>query len=103
MLTKKLLIAMMFVLMLAAGGLQAGGDAARGAELSSNCTDCHGEDGKGDEEVPALAGMDADVHAKKLADYQSGALEGEMADYVGDLSAQDMADLAAYYATLPSD
>ena len=38
-----------------------------------------------------------------LADYQSGALEGEMADYVGDLSEQDMADLAAYYATLPGN
>ena len=59
MLTKKLLIATMFVLMLAAGGVQAGGDAARGAELSSDCVDCHGDDGKGDEEVPALAGMDA--------------------------------------------
>ncbi len=103
MLTKKLLIVMMFVLILAAGGVQAGGDAARGAELSSNCTDCHGDDGKGDEEVPALAGMDAAVHAKMLADYQSGALEGEMADYVGDLSEQDMADLAAYYATLPAE
>jgi len=101
MLTNKLLISMMFILMLAAGGVQAGGDAARGAELSSNCVDCHGADGKGDEEVPALAGMDAAVQAQMLADYQSGALEGEMADYVGDLSEQDMADLAAYYATLP--
>jgi len=49
MLTKKLLIAMMFILMLAAGGVQAGGDAARGAELSSDCADCHGDEGKGDE------------------------------------------------------
>ena len=101
MLTKKLLIAMMFILMLAAGGVQAGGDAARGAELASDCADCHGDDGKGDEDVPAIAGMDAAEHAKKLADYKSGAVESEMADYVGDLSEQDMTDLAAYYATLP--
>jgi cytochrome c553 len=102
MLTKKLLIAMMFILLLAAGGVQAGGDAARGAELATDCADCHGADGKGDEDMPALAGLDAAEHAQKLADYKSGALEGEMADYVGDLSEQDMADLAAYYATLPA-
>jgi cytochrome c553 len=101
MLTKKLLIAMMFILVLAAGGVQAGGDAARGAELASDCADCHGADGKGDEDMPALAGMDAAEHAKKLADFKSGAVESEMADFVGDLSEQDMADLAAYYATLP--
>ncbi len=102
MLTRKLLIAMMFILMLAAGGVQAGGDAARGAELATDCADCHGADGKGDADTPAIAGMDAAVQAKMLADYKSGALEGDMTDYVGDLSEQDMADLAAYYATLPA-
>jgi cytochrome c553 len=101
MLTKKLLIAMVFISMLAASGVQAGGDAARGAELASDCADCHGDDGKGDEDMPSIAGMNAAEHAKKLADYKSGAVESEMADYVGDLSEQDMTDLAAYYATLP--
>jgi len=101
--TRKLLIAMMFMLMLVAGSVQAGGDAARGAELSSDCADCHGADGKGDDDIPALAGMDAAEHAKKLADYKSGAIEGDMTDFVGDLSEQDMADLAAYFATLPCD
>lgn len=102
MLTKKLLIAMMFILMFAAGGVQAGGDAARGAELATDCADCHGADGMGDEDIPGIAGMDAAEHAKMLADYQSGAVESEMADYVGDLSEQDIADIAAYYATLPA-
>ena len=101
MLTKKLLSAMMVVLLLAAGGVQAGGDPVRGAELASDCADCHGDDGKGDEDMPALAGMDATEHAKKLADFKSGTIESEMADYVGDLSEKDMTDLAAYYATLP--
>ena len=100
MLTKKLIIAMMFILMLAAGSVQAGGDAAKGQELAADCGDCHGEDGLGDEDFPALAGMDAAAHAKKLADFQSGAVESEMVDYVEGLSEQDMADIAAYYATL---
>ena len=100
MLTKKLIIAMMFILMLAAGSVQAGGDAAKGAELAADCADCHGDDGMGDEDFPKLAGMDAAKHAKLLADFKSGAVESEMADYVEDLSEQDMHDIAAYYATL---
>ena len=98
MLIKKILIAMMFVLMLGAGSVQAGGDAARGAELAADCADCHGDDGMGDEDFPQLAGMDAKEHAQKLADFQGS--DSEMADYVEGLSEQDMADLAAYYATL---
>ena len=47
MLTKRILIAMMFILMLAAGAVQAGGDAAKGAELAVDCADCHGDDGMG--------------------------------------------------------
>ena len=102
MLTRKLIIAMMFILMLAAGGVQAGGDAAKGAELAVDCADCHGDDGKGDEDIPSIAGMDAAKHAKALADFKSGAVESEdMIDYTEDLSEQDMADLGAYYATLP--
>lgn len=101
MLSKKLIIAMMFALMLAAGSAQADGDVANGKALSVDCADCHGDDGLGDEEVPGIAGMDAAAHAKKLADFKSGAIESEMADYVGDLSEQDMLDIAAYYATLP--
>ena len=104
MLTKKLIIAMMFILMLAAGSVQAGGDAAKGQELAVDCADCHGDDGMGDEDIPTIAGMDAAEHAKALADFKSGAREDEeenMIDSVADLSEQDMADLAAYYATLP--
>jgi cytochrome c553 len=47
--------------------------------------------------------MDAAAHAKKLADFQSGAVDSEMADYVEGLSEQDFADLAAYFATLPAE
>jgi len=103
MLSKKLIIAMMFILMLAAGGVQAGGDAANGKTLSADCADCHGENGLGDEDVPGIAGMDAAEQAQKLADFKSGAVESEMVDYVAELSEQDMLDLAAYYATLPAN
>ena len=98
--TKISLVSLMVTLMLCVGGVWAGGDAERGAELAADCSDCHGEDGKGDEEVPAIAGMDAAKLAKLLADFKSGAVESEMVDFVGDISEQDMADIAAYYASL---
>jgi len=101
--TIRLMIAMLFVLMLAAGPVQAGGDAARGAELAGDCGDCHGEDGMGDEDNPKLAGMDKAAFVSALEGYKSGEREDEsgmMADYAADLSEQDMADLAAYYNSL---
>ncbi len=104
MLTKRIIFALMFILMLAAGGVQAGGDAAKGAELAVDCADCHGDDGLGDEDIPAIAGMDAAEQLKELMDFKSGAREdedGDMTDSVEDLSEQDMADIAAYFATLP--
>ena len=106
MLSKKLMFAMMFILMLAAGGVLAGGDVAKGEELAVDCADCHGDDGLGDEDVPAIAGMDAAEQLKELMAFKSGEREdeeGDMLDSVEDLSEQDMADLAAYYATLPGE
>ena len=106
MLSEKLIIVMMLFLMLAAGGVQAGGDAANGQALATDCADCHGDDGLGDEDIPAIAGMGAAEHAQALADFKSGARPDEdemMVDSVADLSEQDMADLAAYYATLPGN
>jgi cytochrome c553 len=104
MLTKRLLFAVMFILMLAAGGVQAGGDAARGAELAAaDCADCHGDDGMGDEDNPKIAGLDAAKHVELLKGYKSGEIPDEdemMIDSVSGLSDQDMADLAAYYAGL---
>ena len=101
--TLRLMIAMMFVLMLAAGSVQAGGDATRGAELAVDCADCHGEDGMGDEDNPKIAGMDEAEFVGALKGYKSGEREDEsgmMADYAVDLSEQDMADLAAYFKSL---
>ena len=79
--------------------------AARGQQVyAAHCADCHGDDGKGDGgETPAIAGMDEAAHVAALAAYKSGEREDEsgmMAMYAEDLSEQDMADLAAYFATM---
>ena len=102
----RMIFALIFVLMLAAGTLQAGGDPARGQELSADCADCHGDDGMGDDEFPRLAGLDPAEHVADLKGFASGERVDEsdmMGDIASELSEQDMADLAAYYATLGND
>jgi cytochrome c553 len=101
--TTRLIIALAFALMLAAGSALAGGDAARGQELSVDCVDCHGEDGKGDDETPAIAGMDEAEHIAALKAFASGERIDEtemMGDIAKELSEEDMACLAAYYKSL---
>ena len=102
--TNRIILALTIILLLAAGPLMAGGDAANGEALSPDCAMCHGDDGKGDGgDTPALAGMDEAAHVAALKGYASGEREdasGMMADYAAALSEQDMVDLAAYYAAL---
>jgi len=86
---------------LAAGPAWAGGDAAAGKELSADCADCHGEDGKGDEDFPAIAGMAEADFIKAMKEYADGTRSDKMmAKAAKKLSDQELADLAAYYATL---
>jgi cytochrome c553 len=101
--TTKMIFAVLFILLATAGTVQAGGDAARGGELAVDCVDCHGEDGKGDDETPAIAGMDEAEQIAALKAYASGERIDEtemMGDIAKELSEQDMADLAAYYKSL---
>jgi cytochrome c553 len=99
----RFLIAALVILLLAVGTVQAGGDAANGQALSEDCAGCHGDDGKGDEDNPPLAGLGEAYQVEQLKAFASGERVDEdemMGMYAEDLSEQDMADLAAYYATL---
>lgn len=99
----RMIVAVLFLLLAAAGSVQAGGDAARGGELAIDCVDCHGEDGKGDDETPSIAGMDEAEQIAALKAYASGERIDEtemMGDIASALGEQDMADLAAYYKSL---
>jgi cytochrome c553 len=106
MLSKKLIVAALFVLMLAAGAVQAEGDPAAGAALADDCVDCHGEDGKGDEDYPPLVGFPDAYLIAQLKAFRSGERVDEdemMPMYAEDLSDQEIADLAAYYASLSAE
>ncbi len=103
MLARKIVFSVMFALLMVSAAAQAGGDAANGEKLAANCVDCHGADGKGIDDAPAIAGLDETEHFEMLKGYKSGEREDEagvMQMFTEELSEQDMADLAAYYATL---
>jgi cytochrome c553 len=78
----------------------ANGRAARGEFVALNCTVCHGAHGiSSTADVPTLAGMDAAVIYKQLADFRTGKRAFGVMNGIGlALTAQDAADVAAYYA-----
>ena len=81
---------------------QAAGDPAAGRKAAVQCQACHGLDGKAKiPEAPNLAGQTEPYLAKALGDYRTGERKNEvMALVAPKLSDQDIADLAAYYASL---
>ena len=104
MMTRRLLIAALFILMLAAGGVQAAGDPVRGKELGEFCHECHGDDLLGEDDVPAIAGMDEAAMFKEMMAFKSGERVDEYEDMVENVekfNEQELADLAAYFSTLP--
>jgi len=68
------------------------------------CQACHGMDGlsAASAEYPKLAGQHRDYLAKALRDYKSGARKNPiMGAMAQPLTAQDIDNMAAYYATQP--
>ena len=99
---------LMISALLAAGALVASpawtADVAAGKKIAeAACADCHGDDGKGDDENPSIAGWPVDKFTKSMVEYQDGTntKDAKMAKAAKKLSAADVANVAAYYATLP--
>ena len=80
------------------------GDAFRGLLLARRCNHCHGEEGFSS--VPAfpnLAGEDRLSFWKQMQDFRSGKRASPVMQGIAEgFSARDSADLAAYYAMLPT-
>jgi cytochrome c553 len=76
-------------------------DAARGKEISTVCSACHGVDGNSPTpDFPIIAGQHAEYLYRSLLDYKLGN-RGDpiMQGQVAELSRADMRDLAAYFAS----
>ena len=77
--------------------------AAGAAKAKEVCAACHGMDGNSPTpDYPKLGGQYEDYLAKALRDYKSGARKNAiMAGFAGALTKQDIANLAAHYASQP--
>lgn len=74
----------------------------RGATLAQRCAICHGPTGLSRADSPNLAGQYASVIYKQMLDFRSGARTSAiMSPFAAQLSDQEIADVAAYYAYLP--
>ena len=89
------------VTLLAIGTAQAAGDAQAGKVKAAMCAACHGVNGEGIAANPALAGKKEDQLIQAMKEYKSGQRDNAvMKGILSSLSDQDLANLAAYYASL---
>lgn len=77
------------------------GDATAGASKAAVCAACHGMDGNSaDPQYPKLAGQHEQYIARQLALFKSGERQNAiMLGFAAPLSAQDMRDIGAYFAS----
>ena len=92
--------------MLAFAPVHAADVAAGKAMAEEVCADCHGDDGKGDDESPDIAKLTSKEFVTAIQEFQSGKRNDpdkdaqKMVRAAKRLSAEDVANLAAYYQTL---
>ena len=89
----------------AQAGISTGNAAAGKAKATTVCAACHGTDGNKtlDNTYPRLAGQYADYLAKALHDYKSGKRKNPiMIGQAQGLSDEEIADVAAYFGSLPA-
>lgn len=79
-----------------AGNIKAG----KAKATSMKCSKCHAENGQGDDDV-SVAGHPITYLYKQLQDFKDKKRDGIMTKKVKKISKQDMADLSAWYASLP--
>lgn len=82
--------------------VQAGGNADKGKQKAAQvCTACHGPDGNKPSapDQPVLAGQYYDYLVRALGDYKNGRRNNAiMKGFAGQLSKQDIEDLAAWFS-----
>jgi cytochrome c553 len=86
----------------AAGNVHGDGDPAAGQAKAAACAACHGADGNSaNPDWPKLAGQHPGYTEKQLKDFKAGRRANPMmAGMAAPLSETDIADIAAYYATM---
>lgn len=104
-------ILLLGVLGAGSSAVYAAGDAAAGQVKAAACVACHGADGNSMVPMfPKLAGQSASYLVKQMSDFQTGVRKNDMmSPMVLGKTEQDLADIAAYFASqkvsagLPAD
>lgn len=104
---KHFLAAGLFALTIAAPAASVAGDAEAGKAISPVCAACHGQNGISQVPMyPNLAGQHEQYLVNSLNAYRNGQRQGGaaalMIPQAKNLSDADIANLAAYYASLPA-
>lgn len=88
----------------AASAAFSAGDAAKGEELAAACVACHGADGNSPSPMfPKIAGLGENYIKKQLEDIQSGKRSvPEMAGLLDNSSPEDLENMAAFFASNPT-
>ena len=96
-------VALLASLLLAAPAFASSGDAEVGRKKSEPCKACHGEAGiSATADFPNLAGQHADYLTAAISHYKNGKRKNPiMQGQVANLTPRDVADLTAYYSSLP--
>ena len=95
--------AMAMLLALApSSALAVAGDVEYGAFLASECTTCHQADGSA-KGLPSITGWPPEVFVQVMESYRDGTLPHDgMQTVARRLGDEEIAALAAYFATLPA-
>lgn len=90
------------MLLLVADPANAAGNIATGRQKALQCQTCHGLDGLSKlPEAPNLGGQPEPYLVKSMNDFRKGVRKNDMMSLVvQQLSDQDVADLAAFYAAI---
>lgn len=96
-----LVVAAVCAMALASSAATAAGDPQAGKQKAEQCKACHGLDGNSTSpQFPVLAGQHADYLVRALEQYKAGGRKNPiMAPQAAGLSAQDRADLAAWFSS----
>ena len=80
--------------------LEIEGDTAYGQFLAGECITCHQETGRA-EGIPAIVGVEQEYFVRSIVEYQTNVRDNEvMRLHVQNLGKEEVAALAAYFATL---
>lgn len=100
MINRTIFIGMLWLLLVPTSTANAGGDVALGEYLSGQCTTCHQLSGKNNG-IPAIVGWDTEAFVAVMNSYKNKERENKvMQNITSPLSDEDIAALAAYFATI---